>query len=136
MPQLETSLFASQIFWLLLCLLALVSFMKNVFVPRMNDLLDARDKRIYGDLEKAKEAKDNTLSINKEYQKKIGENKVNARQVRKETLNSLAELKNEKLLQLGKSFSKKKMLIEKNNHIDFSYDKNFIKILTDKSNCD
>ncbi|MBY0281143.1 MAG: hypothetical protein K2W94_03190 [Alphaproteobacteria bacterium] len=54
MPQFDPSTFLSQFFWLLVCFSILVCAFVFVFVPRMNELLDNRSKKIHHDLERAK----------------------------------------------------------------------------------
>lgn len=41
-PQLDTSFYISQVFWLVVCLLVLVIAFKKVFIPRMNKLIQQR----------------------------------------------------------------------------------------------
>lgn len=54
MPQLQQiDTFLSQIFWLVVCFLALFLFLRAVALPRVTEVLDARRRKIEGDLEKA-----------------------------------------------------------------------------------
>ncbi len=45
-PQLDTSFYISQIFWIVVCLLVLIIAFKKVFIPRMNKLVDKRSEYI------------------------------------------------------------------------------------------
>ena len=45
-PQLDTSFYISQIFWILVCVLVLIIAFKKVFIPRMNKLVDKRSEYI------------------------------------------------------------------------------------------
>ncbi|MCW5771019.1 MAG: F0F1 ATP synthase subunit B' [Rhodospirillaceae bacterium] len=54
MPQLQQiDTFLSQIFWLVVCFLVLFLFLRAVALPRVTEVLDARRRKIEGDLEKA-----------------------------------------------------------------------------------
>ncbi|NCB47072.1 hypothetical protein EOM81_08665, partial [bacterium] len=46
MPQFDITFYFSQIFWLVLCLIALVIAFRNFFIPRMNNRLARRDEYI------------------------------------------------------------------------------------------
>lgn len=46
MPQFDISFYFSQFFWMTICLCALVYTFKNVFIPRMNDIISKRDEYI------------------------------------------------------------------------------------------
>jgi F0F1-type ATP synthase membrane subunit b/b' len=46
MPQFDTSVYASQIFWLVVCLACLVLFCKKIFIPKMNKMIARRDNYI------------------------------------------------------------------------------------------
>ena len=45
-PQLDTSYWFSQVFWLVICLVILVLFFKKVFLPRITLSISSRDKHI------------------------------------------------------------------------------------------
>lgn len=45
-PQLDTSFYISQVFWLVVCLLVLVIAFKKIFIPRMNKLVQQRAEYI------------------------------------------------------------------------------------------
>lgn len=48
MPQLDSSVYFSQLFWLFVCLAVLVLLFKKHFVPRMNLIISKRDEMISG----------------------------------------------------------------------------------------
>ena len=80
-PQLDTSFYISQVFWLVVCLLVLIIAFKKVFIPRMNKLIQQRADYIKSlednikDLEKQVDALSNKLE--EVQQKKIVEtNKI------------------------------------------------------------
>ncbi|MBR1943908.1 MAG: hypothetical protein IJ848_00355 [Alphaproteobacteria bacterium] len=68
-PQLDTSFYISQIFWIVVCLLVLVIAFKKVFIPRMNKLVEKRSEYIKSleknikDLEKQVDELSNKLQL-------------------------------------------------------------------------
>ncbi len=53
MPQLDASTYASQILWLVLSFIALYYLLRTRALPRVADILEARQERISNDLDKA-----------------------------------------------------------------------------------
>jgi F-type H+-transporting ATPase subunit b len=52
-PQLDVSTFASQIFWLLICFSILYYLLSRRALPRVSEILEARQDRIAADLDQA-----------------------------------------------------------------------------------
>ena len=57
LPQLDTTTFASQIFWLIVTMVVLFYLMKNLALPRIASVLEERADAIADDLDKAEEFK-------------------------------------------------------------------------------
>ena len=57
MPQLDVNTFLPQVVWLIITFTALFLLMWRVAVPRIADLLEARQRRIEDNLDKAQESK-------------------------------------------------------------------------------
>ena len=57
MPQLDVNTFLPQVVWLVITFTALFLLMWRVAVPRIADLLEARQRRIEDNLDKAQESK-------------------------------------------------------------------------------
>jgi len=80
-PQLDTSFYISQIFWIVVCLLVLFIAFKKVFIPRMNKLVDNRSEYVKSleknirDLEKQVDDLSNKLELVQE-KKIIETNKI------------------------------------------------------------
>ena len=91
MPQFDPSTFASQIFWLVLTFSALYLLMANLFMPKIGDVLDQRQKRIDGNLDKANELKAETEAAIAAYEKAQAEARNYAIGVMKETSERLAK---------------------------------------------
>ncbi len=53
MPQLDVSTFASQIFWLIICFGTLYYLLSQKALPRVGEILEARQDRIAADLDEA-----------------------------------------------------------------------------------
>ena len=53
MPQIEVSTFASQIFWLIICFATLYYLLSRKALPRVAEILEARQDRIAADLDEA-----------------------------------------------------------------------------------
>lgn len=86
MPQLEQiHTYPSQIFWLIVCFVALFFFLRYVALPRMTALLDARRRRIEGDLEQAAALKTEAEKILAQYQAAVAEGRDKAQAVLRRT---------------------------------------------------
>lgn len=80
MPQLEqTYTFLSQIFWLVVCFVALFFFLRGVALPRVTEVLDARRRKIEGDLEKAAALKADAEKALAQYEAAMAEGREKAR---------------------------------------------------------
>jgi F-type H+-transporting ATPase subunit b len=53
MPQFDATFFASQVFWLVTCVVILYFLMTRKVLPRISEVLEERSNRIASDLEKA-----------------------------------------------------------------------------------
>ena len=53
MPQLDVSTFSSQIFWLIICFATLYYLLSRRALPRVSEILEARQDRIAADLDQA-----------------------------------------------------------------------------------
>ena len=129
LPQFESSTFASQCFWLGLCVLCLLSFVKGVFAPRVIAILEMRDKRIQGDLDKAKEIYASAQKVQVEYNEKITQNKIKARHQREEQLAEFKNIRVERILRLQRSLARKQMALEKGNFLNAKLEDSFADIL-------
>jgi F-type H+-transporting ATPase subunit b len=86
MPQLEqTYTFLSQIFWLLVCFVALFFFLRGVALPRVTEVLDARRRKIEGDLEKAAALKADAEKALAQYEAAMAEGREKARALIRKT---------------------------------------------------
>ncbi len=86
MPQLQQIYtFPSQVFWLIVCFVALFFFLRYVALPRMTALLDERRRKIEGDLERAAALKADAEKILAQYQAAVAEGRDKAQAVLRRT---------------------------------------------------
>ena len=81
MPQLDVTFFPTQIFWLVVTFVPLYLIIWKIVVPRITDTLEARQKRIDDNLERANTYKDEAQLANEAYEKSIKEAKAVADQI-------------------------------------------------------
>lgn len=129
MPQLDPTYYTSQIFWLLLCMLSIIVFVKRVFLPKMGAIFESREIKISSDEEKMRDAVLMTNSIMSGYNEKIKENKNSAIYKRELKIKEFEAVKDSKFDSLKKEFLNKRLFAEKEKNIDVFVDKKFQDIL-------
>lgn len=132
LPQFETAVFASQIFWLVLCVFFLLLFVKSIFIPRVISILETREKRIQGDLDKSREIFASAQKLQSEYNEKIIQNKIKARHQKEGQLAEFEVMKSDRMVQLQRIFTRKRLMIEKGKFLNIDINHNFIDILLKK----
>lgn len=78
MPQLDSTWFASQLFWLALTFVALYLLMARTLVPRIEEVLEARQARLTGDLDRAAALKSQAEEARSIYEKALAEARASA----------------------------------------------------------
>ncbi len=78
MPQFDTSTFLPQLFWLAVIFGALYFTMRRHAIPRISDILEARQLRITSDLEKAGGLKEEADQVMADYEKALAETRAQA----------------------------------------------------------
>ena len=78
MPQFDTSTFLPQLFWLAIIFVVLFITLRRHALPRISDILEARQMRITGDLEKAGGLKEEADRVMAEYEKALAETRTQA----------------------------------------------------------
>ena len=71
MPQLDVSTFASQIFWLIICFGTLYYLLSRKALPRVAEILEARQDRIAADLDEAQRLRVEAEAALEEYQEAV-----------------------------------------------------------------
>lgn len=78
LPQLDFGTFPSQVFWLIVALVALYYIMSRVALPRIAGVIEARHDAIEDDLDRAAEYKRRALDAERAYEKALAEAKREA----------------------------------------------------------
>ncbi len=78
LPQLDTTTFASQLFWLLLTFVTLYIVMSRVALPKLEGVLADRKGRIKGDLDSAAQAKRDSEAAIAGYEKALADARAKA----------------------------------------------------------
>ena len=78
MPQFDPATFVPQLFWLAVTFVLLMYVMRRHALPRISDILEARQARITGDLEKANGLKEQADKVMAEYEQTLSESRSQA----------------------------------------------------------
>ena len=107
MPQLETSTFTSQLFWLVVCFFSMMFIMSKFIIPRSADILEQRQRKIDGYLNKAADIKLQAEASLKKYQDALSKATGEANSSLAQTKEELNELIKNKQSELDSSLQKK-----------------------------
>jgi F-type H+-transporting ATPase subunit b len=78
MPQLDVSTFSPQLFWLAISFVVLLLLMWRLTLPRVSKVLEQREERIGGNLEKAEKLKAEADAVLAAYQKSMADARAQA----------------------------------------------------------
>lgn len=90
MPQLDIGTFPMQLFWLAITFITLYVMMAKVALPRVGAVLEARSRRIDGDLAAATEARTQAEAAIQTYERGLAEARAEAQAVLRQTAEDLA----------------------------------------------
>jgi len=105
MPQLDPTLFPTQIFWLIVTFLALFLVAWKVALPRITEVLDARQTRIDGDLEKAQTLKSEAEEVLAAYENTLATATAEAQGIHRQMLQSLTDERTRRQDELSQKLS-------------------------------
>jgi F-type H+-transporting ATPase subunit b len=105
MPQLDPSLFPTQLFWLFATFLALFLIAWKVALPRITEVLDARQTRIDGDLEKAQTLKTEAEDVIAAYEKTLASAVAQAQDIHRQVVQSLTDERSKRQDELSRKLS-------------------------------
>lgn len=91
MPQLDPSVFPTQLFWLTLTFVALYLILWKVALPRVTEVRESRQVRIESDLEKAEALKTEAEAALADYEKTIAEATAKAQDSVREAARKMSE---------------------------------------------
>lgn len=80
MPQLDATTFVGQIVWLVITFVGLYFLMTRVALPRISEVLEARQQRIAHDLDAAATLKDEAEAVLAEYEKAMAKARSDAQE--------------------------------------------------------
>lgn len=109
MPQLDTSTFASQLFWLCICFFTMLFIMSKIIIPKIADILEQRQRKIDSYLNKAYQIKLQAEEALKKYQDALTDATQKANASLAETQNELNKLVEKKQQDLDLRLHKKIM---------------------------
>ena len=78
MPQLDSTFFHSQIFWLLISLVILYFYLAKIFIPRIKSHIQSRQQLINSKLAMAEKISRKAINISDKVDKKLTQTKQNA----------------------------------------------------------
>lgn len=107
MPQLDTSTFTSQLFWLIICFFSMMFIMSKFIIPRIADIMDQRQRKIDGYLNKAADFKLQAEASLKKYQEALNQATADANSSLAQTKEELNELIKSKQCELDAKLQKK-----------------------------
>lgn len=96
LPQLDTSTWVGQIFWLIITFIILYVALSRLILPRMRDTIANRSDRVADDLDTASRMKQDAVEAEKAYEQSLRDARAKASNVAESTRQSLdAEIKAE-----------------------------------------
>jgi F-type H+-transporting ATPase subunit b len=105
MPQLDPSLFPTQLFWLFVCFLVLFLVAWKAALPRIAEVLNARQNRIDGDLEKAQALKSEAEEVLAAYETALADASAEAQEIHRQLSQSLAAGRTKRQEELSRRLS-------------------------------
>lgn len=107
MPQLDTSSFTSQLFWLVICFFSMMFIMSKFIIPKIADIMEQRQRKIDSYLNKAADLKQQAESALQKYQDALAQATENANKSLADTKEEMNKLINDKQSELEGRLQKK-----------------------------
>ncbi len=107
MPQLDVSTFTSQIFWLLICFFSMMFIMSKFIIPKIADIMEQRQRKIDGYLNKASQFKQEAEATLKKYQDALAQATAKANKSLSDTKEEMNQLITQRQTELEASLQKK-----------------------------
>ncbi len=96
MPQLDYSVFPSQIFWLIIVFSLIYLFVHFVFMPRISGVINKREAQIDNSINEAEEAKHKAEELRQEYNEEMEKASREANQIIENTYAELKQAREDK----------------------------------------
>ncbi len=107
MPQLDVSTFTSQLFWLLICFFSMMFIMSKFIIPKIADIMEQRQRKIDGYLNKASQFKQEAEATLKKYQDALAQATAKANKSLSDTKEEMNQLITQRQTELEASLQKK-----------------------------
>ena len=91
MPQFDPTYFASQLFWLYACFIVLFILLSVFAMPKIGAVLEERQKRIDGNLDKAGQLKHEAEAAIAAYEKALADSRAQAHKILQDNAKSIAD---------------------------------------------
>jgi F-type H+-transporting ATPase subunit b len=91
MPQFDSTYFASQLFWLYACFIVLFILLSVFAMPKIGSVLEERQKRIDGNLDKAGQLKHDAEAAIAAYEKALADSRAQAHKILQDNAKSIAD---------------------------------------------
>lgn len=91
MPQFDPTYFASQLFWLYACFIVLFILLSVFAMPKIGGVLEERQKRIDGNLDKAAQLKHEAEAAIAAYEKALAESRAQAHKILQDSAKAIAD---------------------------------------------
>lgn len=91
LPQFDPRYFATQLFWLVISLVVFFFILRNAALPKIEDALETRRRKIDDDLDKASAHREEAEAAMAAYEKALAEAAEQAKAIHRETAQEIAE---------------------------------------------
>lgn len=116
MPQLDFSTYSSQVFWLIITFAVLFILMWKVAIPRVGEVIEAREQKIRADLERAEQLRAEIATTESAVEEALSKARSEAQDVVRKAMDKIAADHAKKQAKLDEELSQK--IVEAENRIN------------------
>jgi F-type H+-transporting ATPase subunit b len=116
MPLLETHSYASQLFWLIISFTLLYFLLSKICIPKVTKILELRDAKINGAIEKARQLQEEAIKLREDYESKLAKATITKNEMIDKTLREITIDIENKNIKSEQKFSK--MLADAEKKLD------------------
>lgn len=114
LPQLDTSTYPSQVFWLVVVFVAMYFFFAKKSLPAISGTIENRSERINNDLDSAERLKDEVTSVQQSYEESLAEARGASDEIFQNIEKEIKEKSEEQAAMFQKRSSEQMINLEKN----------------------
>ena len=107
MPQLDTSSFTSQLFWLIICFFSMMFIMSKFIIPKISEIMEQRQRKIDSYLNKAADFKQQAEAALLKYQDALAKATAKADKSLADTKTEMEQLISNRQNETGNPFAPK-----------------------------